>query len=70
MFTFPFMMLLYDENHEMGDYFWKQNETQIFAQLYFDGPYAGHGGSSAGKETRTVKTEFALLTAGLPKPLP
>ena len=52
---------IYDENHGTGLDFWKQNETEIFAHLYFDGPYTGHGGGSSGQEIRTVKTEYALL---------
>jgi hypothetical protein len=52
---------IYDENHGMGLDWWKSNETEIFASLYFSGPYSGHGGGPQGPEQRTVKTEFALL---------
>lgn len=52
---------IYDENHERGREFWKTNETQIFAQLYFGGPCAGHGGGSAGTKDRSIGTECELL---------
>lgn len=52
---------IYDENHGAGRDFWKINETEIFAELYFSGPASGHGGGSKGSEKRYVKTEFELL---------
>jgi hypothetical protein len=53
---------IYDENHGTGRDFWKVNETEIFAELYFSGPGSGHGGGSKGSEKRYVKTEYELLS--------
>ncbi len=58
---------IYDENHDAGWEHWETNETEVFASLYFDGPYAGHGGGSIGPTARSVKTECTLLTAPPPK---
>jgi len=52
---------IYDENHGAGRDFWKVNETEIFAEIYFSGPASGHGGGSKGAEKRYVKTEFELM---------
>jgi len=52
---------IYDENHGTGDDFWKVNETEIFAEIYFSGPGSGHGGGSKGAAKRFVKTECELL---------
>lgn len=52
------------ELDEVGWIKWEVNESEIYSEMYYDGPYAGHvvsGGLDAKTQARAVKTEHEFI---------